>query len=727
MPPRTPTPARPTLATLRAAWRTALRPALKPALLPALLAAALPLGAQTVGTASGVPAGHATVIERPTRAGAVLPVGPLGYSPRHMDRSVSPRADFYAYATGNWLNSLTIPDAETDISGFSMLKTTIKHQLLSLTLNASTAAAPKGSPEQQVGDFYRAAMNTARLDQLGLEPLKPALAAAAAATTPVDLARHSAQQLIDGGGPLLIAWPITDARDNTRRVLLLAAGGAQLEQNQYTDAPSQRIRDLYVSYITRMLQQAGDSAERAAAHARTILAMEAELSAARLTPLQARDPQRTYNIMTVAQAQALIPSIDLARLLGALGYAQVDRLQVTDIEGLRALNTVLQTRSREDIQAFLRWFTLSANARFLGQPWFGMTEEYERQRDQLVRAEPREEQAVNAIAMKLFHPLSRMYVKTYFTDATRRDITTMVARIRQEFETRLRTNPWLDEPTRQQALEKLARIDIQVGYPKEADWIDFSSIDIRPDDHLGNNQRVARFMFERDRDRLNQPVRPDRFSTPPYTTPVSVNAAYVPANNSIDITAAILQPPFYTPGGDQAVNYCTIGAVIGHELTHGFDSNGRLYDAIGNVRDWWTPTAAAEFAKRTQLLVDQYNTYSVLPGLKQSGTLTLTENTADLGGIALAHAALNRALKGQQTPAVDGLTTDQRCFVAWAQLWTFKARTERIRYLAANDFHALGFLRGFGPLRNLDAFHKAFGTQPGDPMWLAPAQRARIW
>ena len=258
-----------------------------------------------LATLSGTPARAqtATLIERPTLAAAQLPLGPLGYSPAHMDRTVSPRVDFYAYATGNWLNSLSIPDSEVDIGGFAMVKATLKHQLLSLTLNASTAGAPKGSPEQQVGDYYRAAMNTARLDQLGVEPLKSALADAAAATTPADLARTSARQLMGGGAPLLVVWPIVDARQNTRRVLTLVAAGTQLEQNQYTDAPSQRIRDLYVGYITRMLQQAGDSAEQAATHAKTILAMETELSAKRLGPLDARDPAKTYNIMTVAQAQ----------------------------------------------------------------------------------------------------------------------------------------------------------------------------------------------------------------------------------------------------------------------------------------------------------------------------------------------------------------------------------------------------------------------------------------
>jgi len=668
-----------------------------------------------------------TLVDRPTRAASQLPLGPLGYSTAHMDPSVSPRVDFYSYATGNWLKILKIADSETDISGFSMVKATVKHQLLSLTLNASTARASKGSPEQQVGDYYRAAMNTARLDQLGLAPLKPILDASSTATSPADIARIVAQQVMAGAGPLLITWPTPDARQNTRRVLLLLAGGTQLEQNQYTDAPSQRIRDLYVDYITRMLRQTGESPELAAAHARTILAMETELSVKRLKPLEARDPARTYNIMTVAQAQELVPAIDLRALLAQQGLSGVDRLQVTDIEGVKAVNDVLANHSREDVQALLRWFVLSTNANLLGQPWSGMAEEYQRQRDQMVSSQPREEKVVADISMQLFHPISRLYIQNYFTETTRRDVTIMVDHIRQEFETRLRSNPWLDEPTRKKALDKLKRVDIQVGYPKDEDWIDFSSVDIRPDDHFGNNQRIAAFLFKRESDRLNQPVKPDRFSSPPWTTPIAVNAGYSPTFNGIDINAAILQPPFYTPGGDQAVNYCTMGAVIGHELTHGFDSNGRLYDAVGNVSDWWTPQASTEFGHRTQLLVDQFNQYKVLPELQQSGNLTLTENTADLGGITLAHAALQRSLKGKPAPKVDGLTTDQRCFVAWAQLWTYKGRTERIRFLAANDFHALGFLRGFGPLRNMDAFHKAFGIKPGDPMWLAPSQRARIW
>ncbi|MBK9443871.1 MAG: hypothetical protein IPN53_22295 [Comamonadaceae bacterium] len=254
--------------------------------LPLKALSALLLGTPLLASAAEASSAHlATVIERPTRAASVLPVGPLGYSPSHMDKSVSPRSDFYAYATGKWLNGLTIPDSETDIGGFALLKTALKHQLLSITLRAGQGGHAKGSPEQQVGDYYRAAMNTTRLDQLGLEPLKADLAQAQTAASPLELARLSAEQLKKGGAPLVLTWPVTDIKDNTRMVLALMPGGAQLEQTQYTDPAAQRIRDLYVDYITRMLRQSGESAEVAAQHAKTILAMEAELMAPRLTPV----------------------------------------------------------------------------------------------------------------------------------------------------------------------------------------------------------------------------------------------------------------------------------------------------------------------------------------------------------------------------------------------------------------------------------------------------------
>lgn len=668
----------------------------------------------------------AGVIERPTRPSSELPAGPLGYSPAHIDRSVDPRQDFYRYATGNWLKQLKIPDAESDIGGFSMLGANLDARLLKLAQQASQGGAAKGTPKQQVGDYYRAAMDGARLDALGLKPIQAELDWAARASGPADLGRFAARmQQATQASPLVNVLAMTDMKDSTRTRLVFHPGGPQLEQEQYTDPAAQKIRDLYVDYITRAYRQLGDTPDVAAGKARLILAMEAELMAPRLKPLEMRDPARVYNILTPDEAQALIPAVDLKALMAAVNLPMPAQVQVLDVEALKTLNRVLQARPAQEVQTFLHWSVLSSHADWLGQPWLGLSQDFQRQRDGLAQTMARERQVVKALGLQLFHPMSQLYVKAHFLDKTRREIRKMVGHIKDEFAHRLRSNPWLDAPTRTAALDKLSKVDIQVGYPKR--WIDFSSVDIRADDHVGNNQRIAAFHLQRDLAKVGRPVVPERFADARYTSPIAVNAGYNPQTNSIDLTAAIAQAPFYIPGADAAVNYCTMGAVIGHELTHGFDNNGRQYDASGNVRNWWTQQALDEFDKRTAVLVEQVSQVELLPGLKQNGQLTLGENTADLGGITLAHGALRREMKGRKPARIDGLTTDQRCFVAWSQMWTYKAREERIRLLAATDYHAIGFVRSVQPLLNLDAFHQAFGTRPQDAMWRAPAERVRIW
>ena len=643
-----------------------------------------------------------------------------------MDRSVDPRQDFYAYANGNWLKRLTIPDSESDIGGFSLLGANLDVQLQQLAVQASRSQAPKGSPTQQVGDFYRAALDVRQRDAAGLQRLQPDLHAAARASSPADMARLSLRlQASTGSSPLFNLVTVPDLKDSRRTQLSLQFGDLQLPQDQYRDPASQKIRDIYVDYITRMHQQLGDALEVAAAKARTILAMEAELAANRLTPLQLYEPPLIYNLLSVDEAQALIPAFDLRAMAAAAGLTLPDRLQVYDMGAAKATQLLLSSRPAQDVQTLLRWWVLALNADLLGQPWLQLSQDYQRQRDGLATTPPLERQAVQAVTLQLFHPLSQLYVKQYYTDTTRRAITQMVGHVKAEFARRLKSNPWLDAPIRAAALAKLAKIDIQVGYPQR--WIDFSGVDIRADDHLGSNQRLAAFRLQRMLDRVGKPAVRERFAEVGHTTPTSVNAAYDPQLNGIDITAAISQPPFFMPVADPVVNYCTMDAVIGHELTHGFDNFGGKFDADGNVRNWWTPQATAEFKKRNDLLVAQYSQFQLLPGLKLNGALTLGENTADVGGITMAHAALHRALKGQPQPKVDGLTTDQRCFVASSQLWIYKAREELIRVRAATDHHANSVVRGYASLMNLDAFHKAFGTRPGDAMWREPADRVRIW
>lgn len=651
----------------------------------------------------------------------------LGYSPAHMDKRVSPREDFYRYANGSWLQRTAIPETDADVGGFSLLANTLNDTLLKLIQDA--AKAPEGSQNmsrQQIGDFYRAAMDLPRLDALGLQPIARDLERIANANSPATVAALSARlQLGFGVSPLLNGFTGADPKQSSMTVLTLYPGLQTLDQDDYATSTGKRVRDLYRAYMVQMFQTQGDTEISANTNARTVMSIEGDIAAARLTPLQRRDPQLTYNKLTLDEAQALIPAIDLRAFITALGMTPPDTVQVPDMNGLRAVQKVLAERTSDDIKTLLRWHVLTASASALGQPWRGLSQDFARERSGATESDSREREVTKAIASTLFHPLSRLYVETQFPESTRREVTTMVGLIREEFAKRLQTNPWLDEPTRAAALNKLAKVDIAVGYP--AQWIDFSSVRIVSNDYFGNIQRVTEFLMRRDFARLGKPVLTDRFATPNATTPTSVNAAYNPLTNSIDITAAIVQPPFYKPGADPAVNYCTMGAVIGHELTHGFDSFGRQFGPAGNLRDWWTPQATAEFKKRTDVLVQQYSEFTVLPGLMHNGAQTVTENTADLGGITLAHAALKRYLATHPQRKIDGMTSDQRCFVAWAQLWAYKARPERLQTLVSTDYHAIGSVRGVAPLLHLDAFHKAFRTRKGDPMWRAPAQRVRIW
>jgi len=669
----------------------------------------------------------ATAVAAP--GGAAAKEAVLGYSPANMDKRVSPRQDFYRYAVGNWLDRTGIPASEPDIGAFNQIEINLDRQVLKLIKDAAAANAAPGSPRQQIGDYWRAAMDLKRLDELGIKPLQDDLDRIAALTLPGNNAAlgdlSGRLQIGYGFSPLVGVGVDTDAKNSSAYLLTISAGQQWLDRDDYAKPDRQRVRDLYLGYIGSMMRSTGLSEQDAEAAARTVLSIETEISAAQLTPLQAIDPDVTYNIMSLAEAQALIPALDLSAQLQAVGITPPATVQVPNIAALKAVNKVLGTRSPDEIRTLLRWHVLTGRASFLGQPWRGLDEAFKRQRMDLQADKPREREVTFEVAVLLFSPLSKLYVEAYFPESTRRDMTQMVGYIKDEFERRLRSNPWLDEPTRAAALDKLAKVDIQVGYPRE--WIDYGPVVIRPDDYFGNAVCLGEFRQRRRLARLGQPVVVERFASPPFTTPTSVNAAYSPQTNSIDITAAIVQPPFYFPTADASVNYCTIGAVIGHELTHGFDSNGSRYGPAGNLRDWWTPQAKAEFEKRTDVLVQQYSALTLLPGLTQDGELTLTENTADLGGITLAHAALHRALAGKPQPKIDGLTTDQRCFVAWAQMWAYKGRPERVRSLASTDFHASSTLRGFAPLLHLDAFHRAFGTRPGDPMWRAPKDRVVIW
>jgi putative endopeptidase len=339
----------------------------------------------------------------------------------------------------------------------------------------------------------------------------------------------------------------------------------------------------------------------------------------------------------------------------------------------------------------------------------------------------RSKQVLDTIAGTIGHPMARLFVEKNFSAESKRAVEDMVGRVHAEFRSRLAKNTWLTKATRQQALYKLDKVKISVGYPVK--WIDYSAVDIRPGEYFGDLERISEFLAQRNLARWGGPVAEDEFANPSETLPTLINAGYDPLRNAIEIPAAFLQPPIYDPKGDPATNFCAIGAVIGHEITHGFDSGGRHYDEIGRARNWWVKTDEVKFNKETQKLVRQSSNYQVLPGLQANGELTVTENLADVGGIAFAYGALTKYLKAhpEEDSSIDGLSQAQRCFIAWGQVWSDKIREGFLRQITATNPHAAGQYRAYAAAQHEPGFYAAFGIRPGDPMWLAPKDRARIW
>jgi len=655
----------------------------------------------------------------------------LGFSIDNIDPTADPRQDFYRFAAGRWLDQAVIPDTESQVGGFIGLYRQVNEQILSLLQNAAahSVTAPHGSVEQQVGDFFAAAMDTERLDALGLTPLQPEFDRIDAITSSADLVSLVAHLLGTSGTPvLLIPYVMADRKQSDLNALGLYPGGLTINSRDvYVTEAYAPVRAALSAHIARMLQLAGTSAEVAAQQAQTILDLETALATAKLTPVEAANPETTYNKLTMAEVQALVPHFDLAAFFAQLKLATVPYLIVSEPRYLQALEALLVERPIEDFKIYLRWRVLNGVSQYLAPAIAEADLDFfEKQLQGKTELLPRAQRVTAQMQKSLGHPVAQLYVKEYFSAQTRLQVTELVDRIKAQFEARLRSNPWLDEPTRAFALNKLAKMVIRVGHPEK--WIDFSSVEIRRDDYLGNAMRLNQFDLEHNLVKAGTPVVDDEFAIPGATLPTDINAAYQPAANKIEISAAILQPPFFFPQLELGVNYGAIGAVIAHEMTHGFDSIGRRYDAAGNLTDWWTANDNEEFEAFTAKLVEQYNQYEALPGVFVNGKLTVTENTADLGGVTIAYHALQAALTAASARnPIDGYSPEARFFLAWAQLWMSKTRPEVVQLLIGTDPHPPSEFRVAGPLLNVDEFFTTFNIQPGDALWRDQTDRVVIW
>lgn len=664
------------------------------------------------------------------RSGDEKGVGlPLGFSVEKMDRTADPRSDYRRYAAGRWLSTAQIPSDSLFITGYQPLIKNVEAQVQALLAEAASArATAKGDSAQLVGDFYASGMDEKRLTELGVSPIKAEMDRIAAIDGPTSLAAALARLQQTSGEPVIFGLLVSsDTKDRSRSVLYATDGSLTLGRDMYLDTEAAKVREGYLKLVTDYLVLSGTSADRAGPMAAKILEMEIRIARRKLTPVEMRDPARRFVSMRFSELRSLVSGFDVDSFMKSLGVAPQEQVIVVEVEALRERARMLAEYPIADTRDFIRWELIRRASTYLTPAFRDVDNAFYRVLYGKDDVQTRASSVTDKTARLLGHPLSKLYVAKYFPAETKKEVEDLVGQIKAEFRRRLETNTWLSAQTRRQALAKLDKLVISVGYPSK--WIEYTGVEIRRDDYYGNVQRLNEFSLRRNLARLGRPVQNDEFSQPGSTQPIDINAAYNSGENKIEIPAAFLQPPFFDSRADAAVNYGTLGAVIGHEITHGFDSQGRLYDADGNVRDWWTPEDAARFGEETGKLVRQGDAYEVLPGLRLNGRLSVGENLADVGGLMLGFSALQGHLNRhrEQRRTIDGLTPEQRFFLAWAQLFVDKSNEGYLRVNAASDAHPPGIYRTVAPAQHSEAFFEAFGIRPGDPLWLDEKDRVSIW
>jgi len=656
---------------------------------------------------------------------------PLSFDVSKMDRTVDPRQDFSRYAAGRWLDAATIPSDRYAVSGVELMVKNVEDQVTAVLTDAASRSpgAAKGTPLQQVGDLYASGLDVERLTQLKSTPIQAEWARIDAIDSRQALAEaiaHLSLGLSDG--TMFGAGILPDPRDNTQyTIAFIGAGLPMAARENYLSPDMAHIRAAYRTMVIKYHLLAGLPPAEAEARADTIIAAESRVAARQMTPEQARDPSLRLKPMSYDALKALVPNFDLDAFYKAMGLPPGHDLYVYDEGNVRERNVLLGELPLADIKVLLQWGLLHGARPYLAPEFTEPFMEFNRAVYGNIDTPKREQVVAESVKQKLGHPLGRLYVEKHLTPQSKSDAEALISQIRAQFRSRLQNSAWLSAPTRAYAIEKLDRIDIKVGYPDQ--WIDYSGVDIRRDDYFGNVLRLTEYDTRRNLAKFGKPVAEDGFADPRATLPVVVNAAYSSGRNGIEIPAAFLQPPFYTPKADAAVNFCTLGAVIGHEITHGFDSSGRLYDAQGNVRDWWAPADTQAFIERSKPLVALAAAYEVVPGTRLNGELSSGENLADIGGLTLAYDALGSYLQAHPhaNRKIDGLTPQQRCFAAWAQNWADKKQPGLLKQEALTDGHPPGSYRMFAPAQSVPGFYEAYGIEPGDRMWLDPKDRVSIW
>jgi putative endopeptidase len=677
-----------------------------------LRAAGLLLAASTAMAPVSAFAQTSQAAASPTTGGAKTKLGTWGIDLTARDTSVKPGDDFQKYASGNWLAKTDIPADKPEVGSFYEVYDMTQDQLKSLVTSAPASS--------KYGAMYQSMMDEGRVEALGITPLKPDLAAVAAIKSKADIARHMGTTVGTFGASIFSFHLEPDTADASMNALNLNQSGLGLpDRDYYLNAQFKPQRDAYRAYIERTFKAIGQP--DAAAAADRVMAFETEIAKKSWPTADRRDIDKTNNPMSSAQLAKYAPGFQWASFFAGAKIPPQKRMIVNEKTGIRDIAAIFARTPLSTLKEWEAFHTADDAAPYLNKAMVDSRFEYVKTISGVKEQRPRWKRAVSLVDGALGELVGQDYVQRNFPAASKAKMVELVANLKTAMADRIQGNSWMSAPTKKSALEKLSRMDVMVGYPDK--FRDYSALEVKADDLYGNVKRAQRFNADYEMEDLGKPVNHKKWGM----NPQEVNAYNGGGENKIVFPAGILQPPFFDPAADDAVNYGSIGAVIGHEISHGFDDQGRKIDATGTVRDWWTKEDAQRFDEQSKVFGDQYAKFEAAPGAFVNPKLTMGENIADFAGIQVALDAYHHSLGGKPAPVLDGLTGDQRFFLSYAQVWREKQREDALRSQVTTDPHSPGRFRVWGPLRNVDAWYQAFGITPDNSMYIPPEKRARIW
>lgn len=652
-------------------------------------------------------------IDKPLQSGVIV---------ENMDTSVDPGNNFTKYVNGNWMKSTEIPADKSSYGTMNILRDESEDNVKVIIEEAASGNYEKGSNEQKIGNLYASYMDMEKRNQIGIAPLKKEFDKIDALSNYKELNTYFAYANKMGINVPLGLFIYQDFKNPEIYTVYLEQSGLGLPDKEYylkTDERSEEIKAKYNEHIAKMFELAGISNAKAASN--TVIALETKLAEKQMDKEKTRNLVSLYNMLETDSLREVMPDFNWAGYLKEAGLEEQEKIGVLMMDYSKALNDIITSTNIDDWKTYLKWGLIDAKASHLNEDLDNQNFDfYSKELQGTQEQRPMWRRAVSAVNGNLGEVVGKVYVERYFPPAAKQRMEALVSNLLKAYESSIKELDWMSADTKKEALDKLSKFTPKIGYPDK--WKSYD-VDIEADDLYGNLERTQILEYDRDLAKLGQPIDKDEWGM----TPQTVNAYYNPTMNEIVFPAAILQPPFFDLDAEDAINYGAIGAVIGHEIGHGFDDTGSTFDGDGAMRNWWTETDKVEFKKRTNALIAQYNEFKVLPDVNVNGEFTLGENIGDLGGLSIALKAYHMSLNGKKGPKMDGFTADQRVFIGWAQGWNGKSRDEALRVQVSADPHSPRDFRVNGVVRNIPEFYEAFDVQSKDSLYLPPKERVKIW